>query len=279
MTKRESRPRRQRAGGRPGRGRPRSARRFSRQPLDPELRARAVDIAERSGIPLGEAYRVARGQASLNDVLQQLLRRERLRRLVEREGMDPSLAGQVVSGDLSLARARLLQDLRAAGRSRFTEDRIAAAGKRGGRVAIWTFEDGWLVGTVQKARTYDFDFLRTGAEEAALVHKHDVKALAAPEAVPAIQERIQRIKAIAQLGLGASSNKEDRYHPTESELVRLRETRRNVLWVFRDGTTVLGKVVAFGRWDADVELTGGTAVTVFFHALHAETGARLGRVA
>ena len=123
-------------------------------------------MSVRTGVPLWGAFRVVRGEVSLNDLLKSLLRREKFQKLQTKDGLDADLAGHVASGTLPLWRAQVLQDMRRIGRGKFTRDRLEMAFKDGLPVAIWRFgEADWEVGRVLKSRTYDFQFQPEAVEQ------------------------------------------------------------------------------------------------------------------
>lgn len=262
---------------RPGPGRPRvgGPKRHTRQQEDEAKRA--DELAKKSGVPVWGAYRVIRGELTLNELVQDLIRRERFERL-QKAGMDSDLAGHVASGNLAEWRATVLMNMRRAGRKRFSDDRIESAGKDQGRISVWRFGATEVeVGVVAAARTYDFDFLADGSEAPVMVFKHDIKVVSGPEAAAAVAEGRRFEKKVVQEGLGASRERKDRYRPAEEALAKAVAKGGGVRWVFRDGTALEGPVRAFGRWDMDVAV-GEHMVTVFFHALHSGTDRYLKRV-
>jgi hypothetical protein len=237
---------------------------------------KAAELSARTGVPLWGAYRIVRGELTLNDLLQTLIRREKFEKL-QKSGLDADLAGHVVHGSLDEWRASVLMDNRKAGRRRFSDDRIESTGQTGGQLGVWRFGSDMQVGAVVKARTYDFDFQPEGAAEATLVFKHDVKAVCAAEMAATIAAARRFEKKIVQEGLGASRDRKDRYRPTEELLARALASTTPIRCVFRDGTALEGRVKAFGRWDLDL-VVGTAEVTVFFHALHSATDRFLKRI-
>ena len=243
-------------------------------------RLEAQKLAQRTGVPLWGAFRIIRGEVSLNELLKAMMRREKFQRL-QKSGLDPDLAGHVASGSLPQWRATVLQDMRTAGRAKFTRDRIEMAYQEGLPTAIWAFgQDDWLAGQIQKARTYDFVFVPADGAESLTIFKHDVKMMCLPSDMDAVRGQRSFDKRVLSEGLGASRDRKDRYRPTDEELSQVRGTNRAVRWVFRDGTGVDGVVVAFGRWDVDIAIPGDDSApcSLFFHALHPNTQKSLRRL-
>jgi len=234
-----------------------------------EDRTRAQELATRTGVPVWGAFRVIRGELSLNELLKSLMRREKFARL-QQGGLAPDLAGHVASGALEEWRAQALQDMRNAGRVRFAADRIEIAHREKLRTAVWRFgQADWEVGQVTKSRTYDFRF-QVGQQESD-VYKHDVKMLCNPDDLSDLRAASGHDEQLHAKGLGASKDRHDRYRPSDKLLCTARDSESDVKWMFRDGTAVSGRVHAFGRWDMDLVLDSGTYATLFFHALHSNT--------
>ena len=240
-----------------------------------EEQLKARELCERTGVPLWGAYRVVRGEITLAQLLKSMMRRERFQRL-QKAGFDADLAGHVASGSLSKWRAALLQEMRGAGRGKFTRDRIAIAGREKLALSIWRFgQSSWDSGLITRQRTYDFVMTpKTG--EPVEVLKHDVKMVCHPTDLDAVRESCAIEKSVRKMGLTSSKDRKDRYRPTDEQLTQARESGRLVRWTFRDGWSVRGRIYAFGRWDIDIMVEQGAAATLFFHALHANTDRDLG---
>ena len=245
-------------------------------------RDEAQKLAQRTGVPLWGAFRVVRGELSLNALLKSMMRREKFQRL-QKSGLDPDLAGHVASGSLPEWRATVLQEMRTAGRAKFTRDRIEMAHREKLPIAIWAFgHDDWQAGSITKARTYDFNFMPNSGDDGSTTFKHDVKMICHPDDLPTVRGQRRFDKRVLNEGLGASRERKDRYRPSDEHLSSARSTGKDIRWVFRDGTGIDGRILAFGRWDVDVVISGpdgGFApATVFFHALHPATEKQIQRL-
>ncbi len=240
----------------------------------PEERQKALELAERAGIPLWGAFRVVRGEVTLNQLLKSMLRREKFQRL-QKEGLDPDLAGHVASGSLPRWRAAALQEMRKAGRTKFTRDRLEISHRAKEPLALWRFgQDDWEVGRVTKSRTYDFTYETPSSPEPVVVDKHNVKMVCSPEDLEVLRKARKHEKQVLKQELGASKDRNERYRPADQQLCNARDQGANIRWIFRDGTAVVGQVQAFGRWDIDV-IVDSREATLFFHALHRATDRHL----
>lgn len=236
-----------------------------------ELKAQAQKLAKEKGVPLVHAYRILKGQTTLNDVLKGMMRKERFEQLVTREGVDRELAGQVASGHLPKQRAVLLTRMRTLRKQKLHIDGIKAAEVDKKKIGIDVFGRGWLLGRVRAARPYDFDFLPDGAEKADKLFKHDVKAVCTSEDFEAAKGACETDPEIAALGLAQTEDREQRVRPTDDTMLRFIDEQKVVRFTMRDGEQILGRLRSFGRWDAELVLEGGELVTVFFHGLHASS--------
>jgi hypothetical protein len=233
------------------------------------LRAQAQTLAKDKGIPLIHAYRIIKGQTTLNDVLKAMMRQERFEQMVNRDGIDRELAGQVASGHLSKQRALLLTRMRTLRKQKLHVDGIKAAELEKARVALDFFGRGWVNGRIRSVRQYDFDFLEDNGERPERFFKHDVKGLCAPDDLPAVLASSSKDDCVTHEGLSATDDRKSRVRPDDEILLRAIESQRVVRLTMRDGELFLGRLRSFGRWDAELCLEGGELLTVFFHGLHA----------
>lgn len=232
-----------------------------------ELRTTAQQFAKDKGVPIVHAYRVLSGQATLNEVLKGMMRKERFEQLVTREGIDRELAGQVASGHLPKQRALVLTRMRALRGPKLHVDGLtAAAGQE--PYAVDLFGAGWQTGTIRAGRAYDFDFAADGAAALVTHFKHDVKAICLASDLPAIRNAASFDESVQAQGLVGTGERAERVRPDDEWMLKLVEGNRAVRFTMRDGEIFLGQLRSFGRWDADLVLPGGEIVTVFFHALH-----------
>ena len=227
----------------------------------------AKKLAVDKGIPQVHALRVVRGEVSLNVVLKNLMRKERATRLIEQDGLEPGLAGQVASGHLSRQRALELQKIRLFRKHRIDRDALKLAEIDCSPVGVGCFDGSWTLGTVVEARTYEFDIVIEDGETR-LIQKHDVKLVCAAEAVEALREGEIVDEAIRDAGLRGTADRGERVRPQDARLLALIDSDEEIDLVLRDGSQYRGRVRSFGRWDMSIEVEGAGQVTVLFHALH-----------
>jgi hypothetical protein len=232
------------------------------------LREKAQNLSKEKNIPLIHAYRILKGQTTLNEVLKAMMRKERFEQMITRDGIDRELAGQVASGHLSKQRAVLLTRMRTLRKQKLHIDGIKAAEIEKVKVGLDIFGRGWVAGRVRNVRPYEFDFFAEEAERSERFFKHDVKAMCVADELDVVRASVGVDEAVQREGLGATDDRAARIRPDDESLLTAIEKSRVVRFTMRDGETILGKIRSFGRWDAEVCLEGGELVTVFFHGLH-----------
>ena len=182
--------------------------------------------------------------------------------------MDPGLAGQVASGHLSRERALELQRIRQHRTHRIDRDALKLAEMQQTPIAVSTFAEGWLSGSISEARTYEFDLIDD--EGLKTVHqKHDVKLVCALDDLDGVQSCQRVDESIRSGGLVGTADRDDRVRPKDSAMLDLIEGEVPIRCVLRDGDIYEGVLTSFGRWDLSMRLEGGEQITVLFHALHA----------
>ncbi len=235
----------------------------------------ARELAKDKGIPLVHALRVVRGEATLNDVLKALMRKERAQRLVERDGLDPGLAGQVASGHLSRERALLIQRIRQHRSHRIDRDVVKVAEIDELSVAIRAFDEHWIAGRVLEARTYEFDFRPDGPEGAVMpvitLQKHNIKCVCPSDRLAQVRDAESVDEEAKARGLAGTADRGERVRPSDERMMELLESKAPIVCLLRDGDRYDGTIRSFGRWDLDLDIGEDTVITVLFHALHPET--------
>lgn len=242
--------------------------RRSVQPALSAARLEAQELAKSRGIPLVHAYRVLNGQATLNDVLKSMMRKEQLEHLAKREGIARELAGQVASGHLSKKRALILTKMRNLRKFKRHLDAIKVAEIESRPVALLCFEHGWLRGRIHSASTYEFEFIREGSTTLETFFKHNIKLLCDLDAENSIRESMSINDTIRAEGLKQTEDRGERVRFDDDEILDFIENKQHLTLTFRDGATISGHPASFGRWDVQLNLTPDSKVVVFFHALH-----------
>lgn len=249
-------------GARPDRGKASSTR--SAQ-ATPEEKARAAKLVERSGIPLPQAILVVRGVLKLNDVLNEMFARERKDRLVK-EGLSPSLAGQVARGRLDLERARRIQRVWSTQNATFHSDRLKEL-PAGAPVMLSLFGAGIVRGLIEDVSRYDVVLRTDSGGDPVTVKKHDIKFYCALGYADAVLASVGRDAEVAALGLTSSTSLDDRFRPEDSMVLQWVPAGAPKRLVLRDGDTLTGVPRRIARYEIELDVGGGATVCVMTHAL------------
>lgn len=235
-------------------------------------RLEAQELAESAGIPIPQAHRILQGKTTLSEVLQGLVRKARLKSLIEDDGMDASLAGQVAAGNLTVERAKVIAEMRKLRPHSVAKDAFHLAAAADMEIGLLLFGEGWVRGTITKGAIYEITFQPTEGGEARVITKHDVKMLAM-EPSDELENVLGLDVSVAGKALGGTKEATARTRIPDEVLLDAAASEEALRLVCRDGTTVKGQVVCFGRWDVELKVPflvgkGETRIIVFNHALH-----------
>lgn len=114
---------------------------------------------------------------------------------------------------------------------------------------------------------YEVTFSRDDGESET-VHKHDIHFLYPAERAAAVDKLVKKDKEVAALGLEPTVYHRNRRYVKNKTLFPLMEERTVVFVTLRDGSVVRGLITAFSRYDIEVSMKGGVAVTLLRHSLH-----------
>jgi len=255
-------PRRDAQGSAPGK-RPIGHARRGPPPARDE-KAEATLLASRSGIPFPQALLVVRGELTLNEVLNRMWLADKRDRLV-REGLDPSLAGQVARGSLTLPRAHEIQALWRMQQASFHSDSLRE--DRQAARFLLPFDGAPLVGAVVRVTRYDVVLVRPDGT-AATLKKHDLKAHGPSSALEPILAGLVPDPAVRDLALRASERLDDRFRPTEALAREWAAARRPLRFTFRDGDTLVGVPIRVALFEIEVDCGDGATACLMTHALY-----------
>ena len=251
------------ARGTPGAARTTGSARKGPPPVRDE-KAEATRLASRSGIPFPQALLVVRGELTLNDVLNRMWLADKFARLVH-GGMDSSLAGQVVRGQLTLERAQEIQSLWRMQAGSFHSDALRPDPKT--RRFLVTFHAPPLIGHVTRVSRYDVFLAPAGGENVVSLKKHDLKMHGSATALDAVLRAIVPDPKVRELSLQASTRMDDRFRPTEALAREWAATRRPLRFTFRDGDTLVGVPVRVALFEIEVDCGDGVTACLMTHAL------------
>lgn len=228
-------------------------------------KAEATRLVARSGIPFPQALLVVRGELTLNEVLNRMWLADRRARLV-RDGMDPSLAGQVVRGHLTAERAREIQALWEMQAGSFHSDALRPDPEV--ERFLLPFHAPPMVGRVTHVSRYDVFLAPSGSAAAVSLKKHDLKMHGPAPALEGVLRAITPDPGVRALALQASARLDDRFRPTEALAREWATARRPLRFTFRDGDTLTGIPVRVALFEVEVNCGDGASACLMTHALY-----------
>jgi len=235
-----------------------------KEPSDAE-KAKAAQLAERSGIPVPVALLVVRGEKNLNDVLNEMFAVQKRDRLV-RDGLDPSLAGQVARDRLPLDRAKRIQTVTGLQQASFRSDTLRHF-DRDVPIVLDLFGQGRVRGSLIENERYDVLFHADGAAEPVQLKKHDIKLYFRADQEADVLPNLGMDADVAALGLTSSAERADRFRIEDAFVFDWVGKKRTVRFLFRDGTTLTGQPVRIARFEIELDVGKGVRVCLLGHAL------------
>ncbi|MCK6505804.1 hypothetical protein L6R53_20850 [Myxococcota bacterium] len=238
-------------GRRPGGGGGNPARR--------EFDRKVDELVRDAGIPKPWALQVARGQVTLNEVLQRLARADRVEQLVHRHGLDRALATQVASGTLELEAVLRRLRLEAHLAEHRDHDSLARAVVDGAPRTLHLHGLRRIEARIRAVDAYEVEV--DGAEGPTRLHKLQVKLLHAPDA---------KVKVGAAAGRAAAEpikRPQDRYPCSDKRLFAALDAGQEVRIQTLEGDVLSGQITRVSRWEVALRQKGGGELVVFRHAI------------
>lgn len=226
----------------------------------PRVRERAEKLTAQ-GMPYQMAMAVAHGRMDLNDALERMARRDRVKVLMDRHGLSRALATQVVIGhadlDQVLSRRRLAehrQDFR---------DRTCLVPDSELTVAL-------MDGTTPRIRVvsvdpYTFTFESDG--ETRELHKLELKYAYAPADWKKVKKGVRYDGKKPDAEVRPAERPQDRYSCSDRRLFGYLDTEQEVVATLLGADLLRGRITWFSRYEFGMMLRSQVEVTVFRHAL------------
>lgn len=247
-----------------GGGRPQGGKRK----LHPAQVKQAKQLAEQSGIPFSAAIRVVLGKTTLNDVLQDLLREEKIKKLIETHDMNRALATNIALGrtDLNtvLLRRRKNQTLQEHYMQSCLDDSLA----KGSKIALAIHGHKKLIGKLSDVGKYAVQLHEEGTPSPVEVHKTQIKYAYDPEQYKLLRKFMGLDNDVKKLSLNPIMRARERHHFKNLVLQQSIDERREIEVVTLEGDSFHGTVDWFGRWEFALKFKGGVRVTLFRHAIY-----------
>jgi len=226
----------------------------------PKVRERAQELTSQ-GMPYQMAMAVAHGRMDLNDALERMARRDRVKVLMDRHGLSRALATQVVIGhadlDQVLARRRL------AAHRQDNRDRTCL--EPGSEITLALMDGKLPKGRVGAVEPYTFTFETDG--ETIELHKLQVKYAYAPADWKKVKKGIRYESKKPEVEVLPAERPQDRYSCSDKRLFSYLDSEQEIAATLLGGDMMRGRITWFSRYEFGLALRTGVEVTVFRHAL------------
>lgn len=243
-----------------------------------QVRRKAEELMRDAGLPQHLAMRVAKEELSLKDALNQVVDKDRVDRLMNRHGLDKSLATQVVLGRVSLD--QVLQRRRLKAHIVENHDKsILAEALSDGQPRVFGLHGHRLV----RARLTEVDAyeLVLEAEEAdapagplGRMHKLQVKFVVDTTDLESARGIVQRNSEVQICG--PIERPQDRYRCANKRLFAWLDAKTPIEITTLEGDVVTGPLNWIGRWELGLAAGGGMEFIVFRHSLANISGGQWG---
>jgi hypothetical protein len=241
--------------------------------LDPETRKKANEVATRSGIPMALAYRVVRGEMTLNEALKRMLFEHKVAQLIEQHGLLRSAAVNVALGTLDLERAVLAEQLRMSPARQPYRSVLADLVRSGAEATFLAYGEAPILARVRRNERYDCLLgLADGSDRP--LEKHSLLLVSPTASAADLGAYLERDEALASEKLGPSTSYKERFRSNKRVLFQHHRDEVLTRVVLRDGTLLTGRIGWFGIWEFELALveprtrSAGPMVVVFRHAMH-----------
>jgi len=231
-----------------------------------EIRKKSEKLVKETGIPHPLAWQVARGDMTLNEVLQKLALKDKVESLIRRHDLPRSLATQVAKGQADLEQVLVKRRLEAHLEQWRSHSMLVSAAAHGRPVTLALHGQRWVTGVVEAVEQYEFVFLEDGAEASERIHKLQAKLGCEAEHARALRRAIKKDKdrdAVTE----PVWKPQDRYGCSDKRLFGYLDAARAVRVTTLEGEVVSGDLQWMGRWEVGLRLKKGEPVTVFRHAI------------
>lgn len=225
-------------------------------------------MVEQSGIPFSAAVRVVLGKTTLNDVLQELLREEKIKKLIETYDINRALATNIALGrtdlNIVLLRRRKNQTLQ----EHYTQSCLEEARTKVHHIALALHGHKKVMGRIVEVGKYTIQFLEDGQTEPIELHKTQIKFAYDPEHFKALRKFMGVDNKVKTMGLEPIMRAKERFHFKNLSLQQSIDDKLEVDVTTLEGDTFRGHVEWFGRWEFGLKFKGGVRVTLFRHAVY-----------
>lgn len=226
----------------------------------PQVRERAEQLTEQ-GMPYQMAMAVAHGRMDLNDALERMARRDRVRVLMDRHGLSRALATQVVIGHADLE--QVLARRRLAEHRQTHRDRTCL--EPDAELALALMDGTVTRGRISSVAPYTFTLVTDG--QARELHKLEVKYAYAPSDWKKVKKAVRFDGKKPEGEIRPAERPQDRYSCSDRRLFGYLDGEQEVTATLLGADLLRGRVTWFSRYEFGLALKSNVEITVFRHAL------------
>lgn len=256
-------------GPRGGRGGPRRPDRGGgRRRLSPQQQRQVKQLVEKSHIPYASALKVVLGQSSLNEVLQELLREDKVKNLMATHEFSRALATSVALGRADLDTILLRRRKNDTLEKNYARTCLQESIDSGNSLGLALHGHKRVRGKVLSNGKYDFQFLEDGKADPIEIHKTHIKYGYAPADFKTLRKVHSIDNHVKKQKLDPIMRVKDRHHFKNLTLQRSMDEGIEIEVISLEGDVFKGVVTWFGRWEFGLRVKGGAEIIIFRHAVY-----------
>lgn len=225
-------------------------------------------MVEQSNIPFSAAVRVVLGKTTLNEVLQDMLREEKIKKLIETYDINRALATNIALGRTDLNVVMLRRRKNTTLQEHYTQSCLDEAVAKAHKLALAIHGHKKIMGKVLENGKYTIQFQEDGQSTPTEIHKTQIKFAYDPEQYKNLKKFMEIDNGVKKMSLQPILRAKDRHHFKNLVLQQSIDERREVEVISLEGDSFKGTVDWFGRWEFALKFKGGLRVTLFRHAVH-----------
>ena len=231
----------------------------------------AEDLTRKSHIPWPAAVRVVTGRTTLNEVLQEMVREERIKGLIATHEIDRALATSIALGRTDLQTVLLRRRKNETLSSNYKRSCLEEGFQSGAPIVVALHGHQKVRGKIVGLEQYSFSFQEEGSTEVVELHKTLAKFAYDPAQYKELRKFMGIDNQVKKKNLEPIQRVKERHHFKNMSLQRALDEQLDVDVTTLEGDTFRGKVSWFGRWEFGLKFKGGLKVSVFRHGVYSLT--------
>ena len=212
-------------------------------------------------MPYQMAMAVAHGRMDLNDALERMARRDRVKVLMDRHELSRALATQIVIGHADLE--QVLSRRRLAAHRQDHRERTCL--EPGTEITLALMDGTMPRGSIETVAPYTITF--ESGDETVELHKLKIKYSYAPGDWKKVKKGVRYEAKKPETEVEPSERPQDRYSCSDRRLFGYLDSKQEIAATLLGGDVMRGHITWFSRYEFGLVLRSGVELTVFRHAL------------